>query len=166
MKATDKIRRNLACALAMVSILTFSAEAQNIQQDIDPFTIDIPREDLKDLRSRLQQVRWPDAVYQEEWSYGANSAYMKSLVNYWKESYDWKAQEQMLNQLDHYTSEVNGDNIHFIYERGATKNTTPIVLLHGWPSSFVQMLDMITRPVNQTPVVKLSKTLAPIFVIG
>ena len=108
-----------------------------------PFTIDIPQADLDDLHRRLEMTRWPDAMDGAGWDYGTDPVYLRELVAYWRNGFDWRSQERRLNAFANFRAEVDGVDIHFIHERGTGPSPTPILLLHGWPSSFVQMLDLI-----------------------
>ncbi len=108
-----------------------------------PFTIDIPQADLDDLHRRLEMTRWPDAMDGAGWDYGTDPVYLRELVDYWREGFDWRAQERRLNGFANFRAEVDGVDIHCIHERGVGPNPTPLLLLHGWPSSFVQMLDLM-----------------------
>lgn len=110
---------------------------------VEPFEVNVPQETLDDLRERLGMTRWPDEVSRAGWDYGANLAYMKELTEYWRDEFDWRAQEDSINRFSHYRADVNGFGIHFIQERGKGEDPLPLVLLHGWPSSFVQMLKII-----------------------
>jgi pimeloyl-ACP methyl ester carboxylesterase len=115
---------------------------------IRPFTIHIPQSILDDLASRLAYTRWPDEVSGAGWDYGSNLAYMQELLEYWRDGFDWRAQERALNQFAHFRTEIDGLGIHFIHERGKGKSPMPLVLLHGWPSSFLQMLKIIPLLTN------------------
>lgn len=108
-----------------------------------PFKVRIEQETLDDLRARLQRTRWPDEVEGAGWNYGTNLAYLKTLVSYWQHEFDWRTQEQAINHFAHFKADVDGIGIHFIHERGKGTNALPLLLLHGWPSSFVQMLKII-----------------------
>lgn len=107
------------------------------------FEINIPQAVLDDLQERLAQTRWPDTVDAAGWEYGTNLAWLQQLIDDWQHRFDWRAQEQMLNRFAHYRADVDGLHIHFIHERGKGENPLPLLLLHGWPSSFVQMLKII-----------------------
>ena len=98
---------------------------------------------LADLRDRLARTRWPDQLPGTGWDYGTDTAYLKELVAYWQSTFDWRAQERRLNGFHHYRAAIDGTRIHFIHERSRDPNATPLLILHGWPSSFVQMLDII-----------------------
>lgn len=108
-----------------------------------PFEINVPQATLDDLRDRLARTRWTDEVAGAGWDYGANLAYTKDLADYWRNAFDWRAQEQSLNALAHFRTTIDGSGIHFIHERGQGDRPLPILLLHGWPSSFWQMLKII-----------------------
>jgi len=103
---------------------------------ITPFVIDIPRAMLDDLAARLAGTRWTDDFTNEDWRYGANAAYIRELVEYWREGYDWRARERLMNRFAHFRSEIDGLTIHFIHERGKGPKPIPIMLNHGWPWSF------------------------------
>ncbi len=114
-----------------------------------PFSVHVPQKALDDLRARLAATRWPDEITDAEWDYGANLAYLRALLAYWRDTFDWRAQEQAINAFAQYRAEVDGFGLHFIHERGKGKNATPVVLLHGWPSSFMQMraiVPLLTDP--------------------
>jgi len=118
---------------------------------IEPFQIAVQQEILDDLRERLQRTRWPDEVHQADWRYGASLEYMKELANYWLTKFDWRAQEQWINSFANYQTLVSDLRIHFIHERGKGPNPIPLLITHGWPSSFVEMLKLIpllTDPAN------------------
>jgi pimeloyl-ACP methyl ester carboxylesterase len=118
---------------------------------VKPFNISIPQSALDDLQERLKRTRWPDEAPDSGWTMGTNLGYMKHFANYWLNKYDWRKQEAELNQLHHFTAEVNGINLHFIHERGKGPNPTPILLLHGWPDSFYRyhkLIPMLTDPAS------------------
>ncbi len=110
---------------------------------VQPFRIDVPQATLDDLQQRLERTRWPDEIPGIGWDYGADPAYMRELVAHWRNGFDWRAQEAALNQFDHFRAAVEGVGLHFIHQRGEGSGATPLLLLHGWPSSFVQMADII-----------------------
>ncbi|HLF11755.1 MAG TPA: epoxide hydrolase [Gammaproteobacteria bacterium] len=108
-----------------------------------PFTIQVPEPVLADLRERLARTRWPDQLPGTGWDYGADTAYLKELVDYWQNDFDWRAQEARLNRFDHFRADIDGQRMHFIHARSRDPDAIPLLLLHGWPSSFVQMLKII-----------------------
>jgi microsomal epoxide hydrolase len=110
-----------------------------------PFTIRVPDAVLDDLRGRLERVRWPDEIPGQPWRYGTDLDYMKSLVAYWRERYDWRAQEAALNGLRQFTVPLGGIDLHFIHEPGVGDAPTPLLLSHGWPGSIVEFQRLIPR---------------------
>ena len=111
--------------------------------DIQPFTINIAQSTLDDLRERLARTRWPDEVQGANWDYGTNLDYLKALVAYWQNQFDWREQEAKLNQFAQFRAKIDGFGIHFIHERGQGPKPLPIILTHGWPGSFVEMVKII-----------------------
>lgn len=108
-----------------------------------PFTIHIPEATLDDLQNRLARTRWTDEVAETGWEYGTNRGYLKELVEYWQQQFDWRAQEAKLNQFPHFKAEVEGVGIHFIHAKGKGTNPMPLILTHGWPDSFYRMVKVI-----------------------
>ncbi len=108
-----------------------------------PFTIDIPQPVLDDLLTRLTRVRWPDELAGADWDYGVPLAYLQELVEYWREHFDWRAQERVLNRFHHFHTDLGGLAIHFIHERGLGPDPLPLILTHGWPSTFYEMDELI-----------------------
>lgn len=118
---------------------------------IEPFKISVAQEILEDLKARLERTRWPDEVEQAGWRYGANLGYIKELADYWRTKFDWRAQERKINSFANYQATVGDLRIHFIHERGKGPSPIPLLITHGWPSSFVEMLKLIpllTDPSN------------------
>ena len=114
-------------------------------------TIDVPQAVLDDLRARLARTRWPGTVPGSGWSRGVDTAYIKELVKYWLDEYDWRAQEARLNELNHCKAEVEGLGIHFIHAEGKGPEPMPLFLMHGYPWSFVvllKILPMLTDPAS------------------
>jgi epoxide hydrolase len=111
--------------------------------DIKPFHIDIPQADLDDLHRRLDATRWPDELPGVDWQYGVPLDYLKDLTEYWRTSYDWRTHEKQLNDLPHHTTEIDGQNIHFVHVRSPEPNALPLLLTHGWPGSFIEFTDLI-----------------------
>jgi pimeloyl-ACP methyl ester carboxylesterase len=116
-----------------------------------PFQIAIPEEVVKDLRDRLSRIRWPDQVTSAGWKRGVPRDYLEGLVHYWNDSYDWRKQEAGLNGYPQFTTEIDGQNIHFLHVRSPELTALPLVLLHSWPGSiaeFLQMIGPLTDPGN------------------
>jgi pimeloyl-ACP methyl ester carboxylesterase len=118
---------------------------------VEAFTINIPQATLDDLHNRLAHTRWPDEIEGAGWDYGTNLDYLKSLVSYWQNQFDWRAQEARLNQFAQFRAEIAGLGIHFIHERGKGPRPLPLILTHGWPDSFFRMykiIPMLTDPAS------------------
>jgi pimeloyl-ACP methyl ester carboxylesterase len=111
--------------------------------DVQPFQVNISQPALDDLRARLARTRWPDEVDGAGWDYGANLASMRELVTYWETRFDWRHEERAMNALPHFRAQVDGMGIHFIHARGRGPAPMALLLTHGWPSSFVEMLEII-----------------------
>ncbi|WP_329331304.1 epoxide hydrolase [Streptomyces sp. NBC_00663] len=111
--------------------------------DITPFRIDIPQSQLDDLHARLDRVRWPDELPGVGWEYGVPLGYLQELVEYWRHTYDWRAQEKRLNSFPQFTTEIDGQNVHFLHVRSANPDALPLIATHGWPGSVVELLDVI-----------------------
>ncbi len=112
---------------------------------MEAFTLDVPREVLVDLKDRLLRTRWPDQVAGAGWDYGTELSYLKELVEYWLTQFDWRKQERFINALPQFCAQVDGLNIHFVHVRGKGPRPFPLVMTHGWPSSFFEMHKII-RP--------------------
>jgi pimeloyl-ACP methyl ester carboxylesterase len=110
-----------------------------------PFTIHVPDEVLTDVRDRLARVRWPDEVPGAGWRFGSDLGYMKELIAYWCERYDWRTHEARLNRLRQYIVSLGGIELHFIHEPGVGPRPLPLLLSHGWPGSIVEFEALIPR---------------------
>ena len=110
--------------------------------DINPFTVDIPKDEVEDLISRVRNTRWPNDVV-TDWSRGAPTTYARKLATYWADAYDWPGQQARLNRFPQFTTTVEGQTFHFVHVRSAVPGATPLVMLHGYPSSFVEFTRMI-----------------------
>lgn len=115
------------------------------------FQINISQFVLDDLKERIKNTRWTDEIEGSGWEYGTNLAYLKELTLYWIDKFDWRAQEEYLNSFNQYKTEIDDCLVHFIYEKGKGSNPIPLIISHGWPSSFTEMLKiipMLTDPVK------------------
>lgn len=110
---------------------------------MQPFKIDVPQQVIDDLQQRLQRTRWADAPENPGWNYGTNPEYLRELVRYWIEEYDWRKHETALNLLPHFKTEIEGISIHFIHIKGKGKNPRPLLLSHGWPDCFYRFYKVI-----------------------
>ena len=111
--------------------------------DATPFTIDIPQSALDDLHDRLARTRFPRQIPESGWDYGTELGYERELVEYWRDTYDWRAEEARLNAFDHFTATVDGAHVHFIHQRSPEPGALPLIVTHGWPGSIVEFLDVL-----------------------
>ena len=117
---------------------------------IEPFTIDVPDSVLADLRERLARARMPDEPEGVGWQLGMNQAYLRQLVDYWRDEFDWRAQERRLNRLEQFKTTIDGLDIHFVHRRSAEPDAFPLILTHGWPGTFAEfdkVIEPLTDPV-------------------
>ncbi|MFE3257563.1 epoxide hydrolase family protein [Nocardia sp. NPDC059229] len=110
---------------------------------ITPFRIDIAQSALDDLDNRLAGARWPDELPGVGWEYGISLEYMRELAEYWRTGYDWRVQEAELNKMPQFTTEIDGQNVHFLHVRSPQPDALPLLLTHGWPGSIIEFLDVI-----------------------
>jgi pimeloyl-ACP methyl ester carboxylesterase len=110
---------------------------------IRPFRIDIPQADVDDLRDRLRRTRWGGEIPGLGWSRGVPVDYLRQLVAYWADGYDWRAQEARLNELPQFRTEIDGQPFHFAHVRSANPDAVPLLLTHDWPGSFVVFLEVV-----------------------
>jgi len=109
----------------------------------EQFAIRISDAVLADLARRIDTTRWPDELENAGWEYGSNLAYMRSLAEYWRHSYDWRREEAILNRLPQFRLAIDGFHIYFVHVRGKGPAPLPLIVTHGWPGSFVEMLKLI-----------------------
>ena len=110
---------------------------------IQPFKVNIPQATLDDLRARLARTLWPDELPGVGWSRGVPLGYLKELAEYWRAGYDWRKHEAKLNEFPQYTTQIDGQTIHFLHVRSPEPDALPLILTHGWPSSPVEFLKVI-----------------------
>jgi pimeloyl-ACP methyl ester carboxylesterase len=113
-----------------------------------PFTIDLDEDVLTDLRTRIRNTRWPDSSPASSWVQGTDLDYLKQIVAYWADEFDWRAQERRLNEFNHYHAEIDRTLIHFVHEPAASGQGIPLILIHGWPSTFIELLPLVTYLTN------------------
>src|SRR4051794_25246140 len=111
--------------------------------EIRTFHVDVPDEDLADLRRRVLATRWPSKELVADRSQGVQLATMQALARYWTTEYDWRKAEAKLNALPQFTTEIDGAKIHFIHVRSPHENALPLLMTHGWPGSVIEMLEVI-----------------------
>lgn len=110
---------------------------------ISPFTIRVTDEVLSELRTRIRNTRWPGRAPGTAWGQGTDLRYLQHLLGYWADGFDWRAQEQQLNTFKHFRAELDDIHVHFVHERARDGNGIPLILTHGWPSSFLELLPLV-----------------------
>ncbi|HEY1433177.1 MAG TPA: epoxide hydrolase [Stellaceae bacterium] len=110
-----------------------------------PFTLRVPDAAILDLRERLARTRFPDQPPGNPWAYGTDVEYLRQLVEYWRTTFDWRAEEARLNALPQYKAPLSGIDLHFLHVPGKGPAPCPLLLLHGWPGSVFEFLELIPR---------------------
>ncbi|HWO67178.1 MAG TPA: epoxide hydrolase [Umezawaea sp.] len=111
--------------------------------EIRPFRVEVPQADLDDLDERLARTRLPRPAPTDDWEYGTPNSYLGETVEHWRTEFDWRAQEARMNEFPQYLTEVDGQTVHFVHVPSKEANATPLLLLHTYPGSFAEFLDMI-----------------------
>ena len=111
----------------------------------EAFSLHVPDSALTDLRERLSHSRFPDQAPGEPWAYGTDVTYMSDLVGYWRDHFDWRAQEARLNAFPQYKVRLHGIDLHFLHVLGNGPDPHPLLLSHGWPGSVFEFLELIPR---------------------
>ena len=127
---------------------TMNNQAESFANNsITPFQISISDEDLEDLQLRLSLTRLPDQLNNISWEYGTDLNYMRELIGYWQDGFDWREQERELNQFDQFKTVVDDLNLHFIHQRSNNPDAIPLMVVHGWPGSVAEFSKII-RPLT------------------
>jgi pimeloyl-ACP methyl ester carboxylesterase len=137
-------------AAGAASILSTKLAAAAGDNAIRPFRVNIPEDQLVDLRRRLAATRWPDRETIADQSQGVQLAKLQELVRYWGAEYDWRKLETRLNALPQFVTTIDGLDIHFIHVRSRHPNALPIIVSHGWPGSIIEQLKIIDPLANPT----------------
>ncbi|HZC13942.1 MAG TPA: epoxide hydrolase [Thermoleophilaceae bacterium] len=111
--------------------------------EVRPFHLEIPEQQLDDLRRRIEATRWPSRELVEDRSQGVQLSTMRELARYWTTDYDWRKAEEKLNALPQFTTEIDGVDIHFIHVRSRHEDALPLIMTHGWPGSVIELLETI-----------------------
>src|SRR5688572_8254033 len=134
----------------LVLLLVLSRTALPLGQEaIVPFEIHVEDAVLADLKQRLARTRFPGEIAGSNWDYGTNLSYLKELVTYWRQKFDWRAAERRLNQFDQFTTNIDGIDVHFIHQRSRNPKALPLAVTHGWPGSvaeFTKIIGPLTDP--------------------
>lgn len=111
--------------------------------EIRPFNLNVSEEKLARIRTRVAEYPWHEMPVDGGWDYGTNLDYMKELCTYWLEEYDWRKHEAEINQFQHFHAEVDGLDLHYIYEKGSGDSPMPLLISHGWPGSVLEFKNII-----------------------
>jgi hypothetical protein len=115
---------------------------------ITPYTAAIPQADLDDLKARLARVRWANELPDAGTAYGVDLASLQRLVAYWQDGYEWRTWEAKLNAYPQFTTTIDGEIVHFLHIRSNVENALPLLVIHGWPRSVFDYLNVIDPLVN------------------
>ena len=110
---------------------------------MEPFEIKVSDAALEDLRARLERTRLPDQLDDAGWTYGTELGYIRELIEHWRDKFDWRKQEELLNSFDHFKTDILGLDIHFIHQRSKEPDALPIIISHGWPGSIFEFHKII-----------------------
>ncbi len=116
---------------------------------VEPFTISVSEEAIADVKQRIGRTRWPDQIERVGWDQGTDRTYLESIVQYWRSGFDWRTQEAKLNELPQFRTTIDQHKIHFVHARAKSGKGLPILITHGWPGTFAEMLKiipMLTEP--------------------
>ncbi len=119
--------------------------------EVSEFQIDIPEDEIIDLKNRLARTRWPDAETPDGWSQGLPLEYHQAFCKYWETDYDWYKSQKKLNQFPQFKSRFDGIDIHFVHVQSKEMNARPLIITHGWPGSIVEfqkVIEPLTDPVG------------------
>jgi microsomal epoxide hydrolase len=108
-----------------------------------PFRLSVDEREIEDLRARLSRTRFPDEPPVAPWSTGTSLVYLRELVDYWRDGFDWRAEEARINAFRQYETRIGDAHVHFIHEPGPGPEAMPLLLMHGWPGSIVEFLEII-----------------------
>ena len=120
-----------------------------MSDNIKPFKVAIADAELQDLKQRITRTRWPERETVDDWTQGMPLAYTRELAEYWGGEYDWRRFERRLNEWPHFSTEINGIDIHFIHRRSPQPDALPLIISHGWPGSvaeFHKVIDALADP--------------------
>ena len=115
-----------------------------------PFSIEIPNEQIEDLHTRIRNTRWPESECVDDWSQGIPLTYVREIADYWVNQYDWRKSEQYLNTFDHFQTNIDDLDIHFIHQKSPHPDAYPLIITHGWPGSIVEFHKVIQPLVDPT----------------
>ena len=137
-----KRRALLSLVVAMLALGGIGGGAQS-DASIEPFTINVPESVLADLKARLKNPRIPEPLQGDGWELGTDTRYLRELVDYWRDRFDWRAQERRLNAMEQFTTSIDGLTLHFVHRKSKQPDAMPLLVTHGWPGSFAEFTKII-----------------------
>lgn len=123
--------------------MTNESTVQLASDAISAFRIEVPEQEIENLRDRLAKTRWPDELPDSGWQYGVPLDYLRDLAAYWASGFDWRAQEARLNEYPQFVTTIDGQRIHFLHIQSPEPDALPLLLTHGWPGSVAEFLEVI-----------------------
>jgi pimeloyl-ACP methyl ester carboxylesterase len=136
--------------MGQTTVLREARKTAEDKEAIRPFRVNVPEEELTELRRRIKATRWPERETVQDGSQGVQLAMMQHLARYWAADYDWRKCEAKLNAWPHFITEIDGLDIHFIHARSKHENALPLIVTHGWPGSPIEQLKIIDPLTNPT----------------
>ena len=112
---------------------------------VKPFKVDISDQIIKNIYDKVKKYPWHDMPKIDGWEHGTNIDYIKEISNYWVKDFNWRTHESEINKFSNFTTKVDNIDIHFIHEKGSGANPTPLLMMHGWPGSIIEFLDIIEK---------------------
>ena len=112
---------------------------------IKKFKVNVSKKTLNNIYKKVREFPFNDIQQMNGWLHGTNHAYLKKISKYWTSKFNWKLQEKKINKFNNYITNVDGINIHFIKQNGSGKKPNPLLILHGWPGSFVEFLHIVEK---------------------
>jgi pimeloyl-ACP methyl ester carboxylesterase len=122
--------------------------------ELTPFVIDVPQDEVDDLRLRVERARWPDELPGVGWDYGVARDHLGELVRQWRDDFDWRERERVLNQWPQFLTQIDGQRVHVAQVRSSRADAVPLLLVHGWPSTladFLPVVHLLTEPSGPGP---------------
>ena len=140
---------SLLVTVALAMPFATAVNAQEADTAIRPYTIQVADAVIEDLKARLALTRIPDQIPNTGWDYGTDMVYLRELIDYWRNDFDWREQESALNEFDQFVTQIDGVDVHFIHQRSTHEDAMPLLLTHGWPGSiaeFRKIIGPLTQP--------------------
>ena len=137
------IKRLAIFLVKLTSLITIVSKFTILRPMIEEFKVNIIPSEIDDLRERIKKTRWPNETKNSQWAYGTSLNYLKELTDYWEHNFDWKEIENKINSYPNFTADIDNLKVHFLHIKSKRENATPLIITHGWPGSFLEMLKII-----------------------